>query len=102
MILSILLFLFFFLLLFFFVVFFLCSCFLAPFFLTLWSFSISSFLAGSLTEPFGKFLCWSLGPFFVLLLPDGIKGFSSDDFPTTLIQFLSVIIGSGVCSTFIF
>merc|ERR1719474_1125316 len=66
MILSILLFLFFFLLLFFFVVFFLCSCFLTTFFLTLWGFSISSFLAGSLTEPLGKFLCWSLGPFFIL------------------------------------
>merc|ERR1719499_3043710 len=47
-------------------------------------------------------LCWSLGPFFVLLFPYGVKGFSSDDFPTTFIQFLSVVIGSGVCSTFIF
>merc|ERR1719495_2223562 len=93
---------FFFLLLFFFIVFLLCSCFLTTFFLTLWGFSISSFLARSLTKPLGKFLCWSLGPFFVLLLPDGIKGFSSDDIPTTLIEFLSVVIGSGVCSTFIF
>merc|ERR1712228_1086489 len=97
-----LLFLFFFLLLFFFIVFLLCSCFLTTFFLTLWGFSISSFLARSLTKPLWKFLCWSLGPFFILLLPDGVKGFSSDDFPTTLIQFLSVVIGSGVCSTFIF
>merc|ERR1712050_660193 len=49
-----------------------------------------------------KLLCWPLGPFFVLLFPDGIKRLGSDNLPTTFIQFLSVIIGSGVSSAFIF
>merc|ERR1712050_777734 len=49
-----------------------------------------------------KLLRWPLGPFFVLLFPDGIKRLGSDNLPTTFIQFLSVIIGSSVSSAFIF
>merc|ERR1712050_111580 len=49
-----------------------------------------------------KLLRWPLGPLFVLLFPDGIKRLGSDNLPTTFIQFLSVIIGSGVSSAFIF
>merc|ERR1711979_139201 len=49
-----------------------------------------------------KLLRWPLGPLFVLLFPDGIKRLGSDNLPTIFIQFLSVIIGSGVSSAFIF
>merc|ERR1719452_127395 len=52
-------------------------------------------------RPLGKFLRWSLGPFFVLLFPDGINRFCSDDLPATLIQLLPVVIGSGVSSALI-
>merc|ERR1719334_1489615 len=77
-----LLFLLFFFFLLLFLIFFLSWCFLTAVFLTLWGFSISSFLAWSFSEPLGKLLCWPLGPFIVLLFPDGVKGFGSDDFPS--------------------
>merc|ERR1719367_385611 len=69
--------------------------------LSLRSLRLSLLLAGSLTKPLGKLLGWSLAPFIVLLLPGSFKMFSSDNFPATLVQLLSVIIRSGVSSALI-
>merc|ERR1719367_1423100 len=69
--------------------------------LSLRSLRLSLLLAGSLPEPLGKLLGWSLAPFIVLLLPGSFKMFSSDNFPATLVQLLSVIIRSGVSSALI-
>merc|ERR1712115_737694 len=98
-----LLLLFFLLLLFllFFLFFFFHWCFLITTLFTLRSLGISRLLAWSLTEPLGQPLCWPLAPLLVLLFPDGIQRFCSDHLPATFIQFLPVIIGSGVCSAFI-
>merc|ERR1719308_734741 len=84
-----------------FLLFFLSWCFLTTVFLTLGGFGISSLLAWPFSEPLGKLLCWPLGPFIVLLFPDGVKGFCSDDFPSTFVQLFPVLISSGVCSAFI-
>merc|ERR1712115_248270 len=99
-----LLLLFFLLLLFllFFLFFFFHWCFLITTLFTLRSLGISRLLAWSLAEPLGQPLCWPLAPLLVLLFPDGIQRFCSDHLPATFIQLLPVIIGSGVCSAFIF
>ena len=44
----------------------------------------------------------ALQPLIVFLLPEGLEMLGSDNFPATLIKFLSVFIGSGVGSTLIF
>merc|ERR1711884_953079 len=49
-------------------------------------------------EPLGQLLGGSLAPFVVLLLPGGLEVFGSDNFPATLIHFLSVIVRPGVGS----
>merc|ERR1712064_67538 len=71
------------------------------FFLTLWGLWLSLLLSGSLSEPLGEFSGWSLAPLIIFLFPDTFKVFSSDNFPSSLIHFFSVIIRSGVCSTLI-
>merc|ERR1719336_2066396 len=88
-----------FLLLFFLIILLSCSSLLSL--LSLRSLGFSLLLAGSLTEPLGKLLGWSLAPVIILLLPCSLQVFSSDNFPATFIHFLSVIIRSGVCSTLI-
>merc|ERR1719516_471567 len=94
------LFLIIFLLIFFIIFLLLSSC--SLFFLTpLWGLWVSLLLAWSLSEPLGESSGRSLAPFIVFLFPARFKVFSSDNFPASLIHFLSVIIRSGICSTLI-
>ena len=44
----------------------------------------------------------ALQPLVVFLLPEGLEMFGSDNFPATLIKFLSVFVGPGVSSTLVF
>merc|ERR1712126_764905 len=53
------------------------------------------------SKPLGASSGRSLAPFIVFLFPARFKVFSSDNFPSSLVHFLSVIIRSGVCSTLI-
>merc|ERR1712037_679671 len=55
-----------------------------------------------LTEPLGQLGLGALQPLVVFLLPEGLEMLGSDNFPATLIKFLSVFIGSGVSSTLVF
>merc|ERR1712242_180016 len=71
---------------------------LAAILLSLGSLGISRLLAWPLAEPLGKLLGGSLGPFFVLLLPDGVHVLRSDNLPATLVQLLPVLVGPGVGS----
>merc|ERR1711976_433125 len=68
---------------------------------TLWGLWVSLLLAWSLSKPLGESSGRSLAPFIVFLFPAGFKVFSSDNFPSSLIHFLSVIIRSGIGSTLI-
>merc|ERR1719277_728773 len=86
--------------LFFFIIFLFSSCSLF-FITTLWGLWVSLLLAWSLSKPLGESSGRSLAPFIVFLFPARFKVFSSDNFPTSLIHFLSVIIRSGICSTLI-
>merc|ERR1712025_1190953 len=70
-------------------------------FLLFWGLWLSLLLSGSLSKPLGEFSGWSLAPFIIFLFPDTFKVFCSNNFPSSLIHFLSVIIRSGVCSTLI-
>merc|ERR1711963_441813 len=72
-----------FLLLFFLIILLSCSSLLSL--LSLRSLGFSLLLAGSLTEPLGKLLGWSLAPVIILLLPCSLQVFSSDNFPATFI-----------------
>merc|ERR1719516_550599 len=86
--------------LFLFLIIFLLIFFLFIFFLTtLWGLWVSLLLAWSLSKPLGESSGRSLAPFIVFLFPARFKVFSSDNFPSSLIHFLSVIIRSGICST---
>merc|ERR1719411_2302160 len=69
--------------------------------LTLRGLGSSSLLAGPLTEPLGQLLGGPLAPLVVLLLPGGLKVFSSDNFPASLVHLLPVVIGSGVSSALV-
>merc|ERR1712235_155410 len=96
------LFLIIFLLIFFLFIIFLLLCSCSFFFLTtLWGLWVSLLLAWSLSKPLGESSGRSLAPFIVFLFPARFKVFSSDNFPASLIHFLSVIIRSGICSTLI-
>merc|ERR1719277_1422197 len=97
-----LLFLIIFLLIFFlFIIFLLLSSCCLFFLTTLWGLWVSLLLAWSLSKPLGESSGRSLAPFIVFLFPARFKVFSSDNFPASLIHFLSVIIRSGICSTLI-
>merc|ERR1739845_155414 len=68
---------------------------------TLWGLWVSLLLAWPLSKPLGESSGRSLAPFIVFLFPARFKVFSSDNFPASLIHFLSVIIRPGICSTLI-
>ena len=75
-----------------------------------WKFGFCTFAIGY-DEQYLKILAFSgkkwlltlgaLQPLIVFLLPEGLEMLGSDNFPATLIKFLSVVIGSGVGSTLV-
>merc|ERR1719412_3548191 len=97
------LFLLFFLFLFFLFFFFYFSCWcLTSFFIIIGRFWFSGFLAWAFAEPLGQFGLWPLLPFIILLLPQGLKLFSPDYFPSAFVQLSPVFVCSCVSSAFIF
>merc|ERR1711970_1256078 len=70
-------------------------------FLALGGLWVTSLFAWSLTEPLGQTGLGPLAPVLVLVFPHGLEHLSSDNFPATLIQLLSVAIGSGVGTSLI-
>merc|ERR1712002_1015712 len=63
---------------------------------------VSGLLAWALTEPLGQLGLWPLLPFIVLLLPQSLQVFSSDNLPSAFVQFPPVFVCSGVSSALIF
>merc|ERR1711983_133025 len=97
-------FLFFFLLffLFLFFVFFSSGSFTGGFIIFIGGVGVSSLLAGALAEPLGQLGLGPLEPFIVLLLPEGLEVFSTDDFPATFVQLSPVLVSPGVGPTLVF
>merc|ERR1712095_79438 len=88
--------------LFLFFVFFSSGSFTGGFIIFIGGVGVSSLLAGALAEPLGQLGLGPLEPFIVLLLPEGLEVFSTDDFPATLVQLSPVLVSPGVGPTLVF
>merc|ERR1712168_616905 len=86
----------------FFLFFLLSWCTLAAFLIIVRGLWVSGLLAWALAEPLGQLGLWPLLPFIVLLLPQSLQVFSSDNFPAAFVQLPPVFVCSGVSSALVF